>query len=161
LEHLPTFTFAILFPAKSKLEAWKQGRCTEKASARKEIQSKILPCFRKMRRAHRAPRRALLHRNSPALRVRRVRPPGPRNDAAASWFFRATPLLPGQAMPEIQSILRYSAKSEGGQEIEAQQEWEKAHKKRTLSTAWETTKIMILLERRLMGKRKNPFFWGL
>jgi hypothetical protein len=24
----------------------------------------------------------------------------------ASWFFRATPLLPGQAMPEIQSILR-------------------------------------------------------
>jgi hypothetical protein len=39
---------------KSKLVARKEGRCAEKASAGKEFYPEILPCFRKMRRAHRA-----------------------------------------------------------------------------------------------------------
>jgi hypothetical protein len=39
---------------KNKLVAWKQGRCSEKASAGKEIHSEIPLCFRRMGRAHRA-----------------------------------------------------------------------------------------------------------
>jgi hypothetical protein len=35
----------------------------------------------------------------------------------ASWFLRATPLLPGLALPEIQSIVSLLRKSEGGQEL--------------------------------------------
>jgi hypothetical protein len=98
---LPTFTFAILFLPKNKLVARKSRLwrdCAQKASAGKEIQSKILLGFRKMRRAHRAPSRAPLHRDTPVLRERRACPPGPRNDACLMVFPRnALAFGPGNA----------------------------------------------------------------
>lgn len=39
----------------------------EKASAAKELCPELLPCFRRMRRAARAPSRAPLHLNTPIL----------------------------------------------------------------------------------------------
>jgi hypothetical protein len=55
------------FLRKSRLVAREQGRYAEKASAGKEIHPEITPRFRKVRRANRAPGRALLQRNPPVL----------------------------------------------------------------------------------------------
>ena len=63
------------FLIKSKLAAREQGRCAEKASAGKEIPPEIPRCLRRMGRAHRAPSRAPLHRNTPVLRERTACPP--------------------------------------------------------------------------------------
>jgi len=76
------------FLLKGKLVARKQGRYAEKASAGKEIHSEIPPCFRKMRRAYRAPGsqsslidRAPLQRFNHVVGEKTACPPGPKNDA--------------------------------------------------------------------------------
>ena len=98
---------------RSKLVARKQGRRAEKASAGKEFAPEIPPCFRKVRRAYRAPglrraqpsRRAPLQQNDFVLGERKACPPGLRTEVRP-WFLRAPPLLPVRATPEIRSILR-------------------------------------------------------
>jgi len=77
-----------LFLLESKLVARKQGHCAEKASAGKELCPEILPCFRRMGRAARAPGRAPLHRKTPVLEERTACPPGPRNEACLMIFAR-------------------------------------------------------------------------
>jgi len=54
--------FTFVFFCEYKLVARKEERCAEKASAGKEIQPRIRPCFRRLRRARRAPGRAPLQR---------------------------------------------------------------------------------------------------
>ena len=67
-----------LVARKSRL--WRD--CAEKASAGKEIHSETPACFRRMRRAHRAP----LQWNTLVLRERTACPPGPRNEARLMVF---------------------------------------------------------------------------
>jgi len=88
-----------LFLGKSKLVARKQGRCAEKASAQL---FRISDCgFRIfwISFSIRIPQSAF--RNLDARPVQEMKP--------ALWFFRGTPLLPGRATPEIQSIFRLLA----------------------------------------------------
>jgi hypothetical protein len=96
------------FLRKSKLVARKKGRYAEKASAGKEIQSGITPCFRKARRAIGRPARSrVLSTGRPyngfnLLRGKEglARPTQKMNPA--SWFLRAMPLLSGRAATEAQ-----------------------------------------------------------
>src|SRR5512143_4000678 len=82
-------------PWESKLVAREQGRYVQKTSAGKEFAKEILPCFRKARRAYRAPGsqsslidRAPLHRNIPVLARRMACPPAPENEACLMVFAR-------------------------------------------------------------------------
>jgi hypothetical protein len=91
-----------------------QGRCAEKASAGKEFPPEIRSCFRNERRAYRAPLNSefgmwnseffcsflSFHIPHSTFRILVARPV--QEMKGASWFFRATPLLPGRAMPEFQ-----------------------------------------------------------
>jgi hypothetical protein len=76
------------FRRESKLVARMRGRCAEKASAGKEFPPEIRSCFRKGRRAYRAPGRAPLQRNNPVLRERTACPPSPRNERRLMVFSR-------------------------------------------------------------------------
>jgi hypothetical protein len=67
-----------LFLRISKLMAQKQGRCTQKASAGKEIQPELSSSFRKMRRVNRAPSRAPLQRNHPVRKEKKSLPARPK-----------------------------------------------------------------------------------
>jgi len=94
----PPLLFWFPFLLQSKLVVRKQGRCALKASAGKEFRREILPCFRKMRRVHRAPGRAPLLRNTPVFRGRSVCPPWPRREACLMVFARdALASGPGKA----------------------------------------------------------------
>ncbi len=96
----PVHFFAFL--RKSKLVARKQGGCAEKASAGNEFRPEILPCFRRMGRAHRAPGRAPLQRNNPVRAERMACPPLSRNDACLMVFSRnALACGPGNAWNSI------------------------------------------------------------
>jgi hypothetical protein len=104
---LPTFTslLRVLLLLQTKLAAWKQGHCAEKASAGKEFRPEILLRFRRMGRAARAPGAGRPYFGKP-LFSEKERPTRPIQETiCASWFFRAMPLLPGRAWPEIQSPL--------------------------------------------------------
>jgi hypothetical protein len=95
---LPPSLWRFPFLLKIKLVARKQGRCAQKASAGKEFAPEIPPCFRRERRAYRAPGRAPLQRNYPVLGKRMACPPGPRNEARLMVFARnALASEPGNA----------------------------------------------------------------
>ncbi len=97
---LPLPFFPLLH--KSKIVAWEQGPCAEKASAGKEIHAEPPSHFRRMRRAHRAPGRAPLHRINRVLGKRMSCPPGLRNERCLMVFSRkALALRPGKAQIEI------------------------------------------------------------
>jgi len=82
----------------SKLVDREQGRYTQKASAGKEFPKDIRSCFRKVRRAYRAPGRAPLHRNNPVLAQSMACPPGPENAARLMIFaWNALASGPGNA----------------------------------------------------------------
>jgi len=102
----PPSLLRLPFLRKGELVARKQGRCAQKASAGKELAAEILTCFRRMRRAHRAPglrrapfgsepqgrrqpsRRAPLQRNYPVLGKRTACPPDPENESCLMVFAR-------------------------------------------------------------------------
>jgi len=114
---LASFHFCSFFLRKSKLVAGKEGRCAEKASAGKEFQPEIRPCFRRMGRAYRAPGRAPLQGNNPVLGKRRTCPPGPRNDARLMVFSRnALPSGPGNGRNSIEFITT-CRKVKGGRQM--------------------------------------------
>ncbi|KPK88474.1 MAG: hypothetical protein AMJ94_14985 [Deltaproteobacteria bacterium SM23_61] len=65
-----------------------QGRYAQKASAGKEFAKEILSCFRKVRRASRAPSRAPLQRTTSVLGERIACPPAPENEERLMVFGR-------------------------------------------------------------------------
>jgi len=94
---LPPSLLGLPFLHESMLAARKQGRCAEKASAGKGFRPEILPGFRIMGRAQRAPGRAPLQRNRPGLLERTAcppctmlgkGPPDPRNEERLMVFSR-------------------------------------------------------------------------
>ena len=101
----PPSLLQLFFLRETNLVDREQGRYAQKASAGKELAQEILPCFRKVRRAYRAPRRAPYIGITLFLRKELLARPTQKTQGA-SWFLRVTPLLPGRATPEIQSIFR-------------------------------------------------------
>ena len=98
----PPSLLRLPFLRKSELVARKQGRCVQKASAGKELPPEIPPCFRRNRRAHRAPGRAPLHRTNPAAGQRQACPPDPGNEVGLMIFARnALAFGPGTARNSI------------------------------------------------------------
>ncbi len=92
----PPSLLRFFFLPKSKLVARKQGRCAEKTSA---LPFQISNCgFRIFLVFFQSAFRNLQSAIPMARPVQEM--------MRASCFFRATPLLSGRAMPEIQSILR-------------------------------------------------------
>jgi hypothetical protein len=84
----PSSLLRLFFLWRSKLVDREQGRYAQKASAGKESAQEILSCFRKVRRAYRAPGRAPLHRNNPVLARRMACPPAPENEGRLMVFAR-------------------------------------------------------------------------
>jgi len=103
------------FLRKSRVVAWKQGHCAEKASAQLfriadfgffkfsfsiRIPQSTIRNF--VRRAHRAPGRAPLHRTNPVLGKRMACPPGPKHERCLMVFSRkALASRPGKAQKSI------------------------------------------------------------
>jgi len=93
---MPTSLLRFLSLWESKLVDREQGPYAQKASAGKEFAKEILSCFRKVRRASRAPGgsaelaedRAPLHRDTPVLARRTACPPAPENEAWLMVFAR-------------------------------------------------------------------------
>ena len=104
------------FLLKNKLVARKEGRCAGKASAGKDIHSEVLPCFRIMWRAHRAPSRSPLHRNTPFLRGRTACPPGPRKRGVPHGFSAQRPCFRAWQCLKFNRSQVDLANSECGQE---------------------------------------------
>ena len=86
---------------KNGLVARKQGRGAEKASTGLEFLAEVCFGLRKLRRAIGRPAGRLYNGKTQQLLKAQVARPT-RGRIGVSWFFRATPLLSGPAMPEIQ-----------------------------------------------------------
>jgi len=89
---LPPFTFAILFPVGKQACGPEARALRGKSIGGKSIPPGDPPCFRRARRAHRAPSHALrvtpLRRNIPVFGKRKACPPGPENEARLMIFAR-------------------------------------------------------------------------
>ena len=98
----PPSLFRFFFRGKAYLVARRQGHGAQKASAGKEFHPETPPCFRRIRRAHRAPGRAPLQGDNFALEKRSACPSGPRNEGRLMVFARnALASGPGTASNSI------------------------------------------------------------
>ncbi len=119
---MPPSLWLVTFLDKSKLVARKQGHGAQKASAGKEFSAEILLCFRRKRRAHRAPGREPLQGNDYVPEERTACPPctmlgtgpaRPRNSSVPHGFCAPCPCFRAWQRRKFNSPDAYLAKSEG------------------------------------------------
>jgi hypothetical protein len=161
------------FLRKSRVVAWKQEHCAEKASAGKEIHAEIPPHFRRMRRAHRAlPNSEFGMWNSEflllffhsAFRNRHSAfqlPARSKTSKVPHGFFAQGPCFQAGQGPKINSPHNDSAKSEGAQALKKEASRKEifllfllplAESRSSFPAAWADFQ-----NRRFLGSRPWPF----